>query len=761
MEDLTELSKSRWFTVQDGTVVVALLSASRPDQLEILPGSIVDSKYQIISLLGRGGMGAVFKAHHLGLDKDVALKTFSTSQLTEEARLRFQREAQAIGKLLHRNIIQVFDYGLSQGDVPYYTMEFLLGETLADRISKSGGLRPADALKLFLQVSEGLAVAHSKGIIHRDLKPANLFIERVPSPKGPLDSIKIVDFGIAALTDQSADGQKLTTSGAVFGSPLYMSPEQSLGDVVSVASDVYSFGCALFEALTGKPPFKGANALATLMLHQKKKPPTLQEAAGGREFHPALEKAIAAMLAKSPEARPADMEQVNSILARIKPDQTFKLKRIQRNESRYGADPNNGEALQWADTDQTHAGKRGAWLPVGAALAALVLLAGAGLIALNFHSLSHAPGIISGASGPSSASPSSAGQFLSDKASAGIDHTDNGSSSTPDKSTLPFAAGVEKPQPASYPAAAKGVKPRREIVEVRGRKILLFTFREGLKLGEFLRQGEPHSIMSAVGQVSWPVGTTDMGFIPSLEFLQEPGNFAVFEKDDLYGVSLVHGEVEIKDNNLLKHLAHLSGLHFLDLEQSNADDECLPSLLQMKGLRSAKLINTGISGTCLAKLPALRDFSIVTFTNCPDVSGLLKGLKGSRSLLQLYIDGEMLTSADVNLIGSLTNLQVLQANDSHLNPDDLTLLTGLKSLHKLHVVDCSISAKQIQALHTMVKNGLRDLVSSSIGLSAKDQRMIKQLLPNARLENRDAARLEDATPTEWQKFPGSFDPEIK
>jgi serine/threonine protein kinase len=193
LDNIDELSKSRFFIVKDGTVHLFEQLADNSAAPNRVTTGIIDQKYRIISLLGAGGMGAVYRAHHMMLDKDVALKTFRSASLTEEALLRFQREAQAIAILKHKNIIQIFDFGLSQDGVPYYTMEYLLGETLEARVRKNGPLAPAEAIELFAQICQGLSLAHSKGIIHRDLKPANLIIETALSPKGKTDTIKIND----------------------------------------------------------------------------------------------------------------------------------------------------------------------------------------------------------------------------------------------------------------------------------------------------------------------------------------------------------------------------------------------------------------------------------------------------------------------------------------------------------------------------------------------------------------------------------------
>ncbi len=310
MIDKTEtLAKSQLFTLKGEVVSEGSNSDGQtaiPRQRRFLTGQIIDQKYKITGFLGEGGMGAVYKAHHLLLNKEMALKTFSTTSLSEDALLRFQREAQAIAKLTHRNIVQVFDFGQGEDNVPYYTMECLVGESLADRLKARGYLPLEEALPIFQQVCSGLSLAHSKGIAHRDMKPGNIFLVE----EGAKDLVKIVDFGMAGLATRTLDSQKLTSTGIVFGSPLYMSPEQSMGDPVSHQSDIYSCGCSLFETLTGTPPYQGANAFATMLLHQQSRIPELVGQSKDEEFPRRLKALTAHMMAKSAEDRPQSFDQI-------------------------------------------------------------------------------------------------------------------------------------------------------------------------------------------------------------------------------------------------------------------------------------------------------------------------------------------------------------------------------------------------------------------------------------------------------------------
>jgi serine/threonine-protein kinase len=273
-----QLTMSRTFKVvggnlvEDDSIKTIVSGQQAPPLAEYLSDDVIDGKYRVVRLLGEGGMGAVYQVMHLMLKKSMALKTFRDGQLSPDAWERFRREAHAIGKLTHQNIISVFDFGISENKLPYYTMELLEGESLAERLDRLGPMSVAEALPLFISVADGLAHAHRSGIVHRDIKPGNIFLVQGKETYTP----KVVDFGLAQLAQShSYNTQALTTVGLVFGSPLYMSPEQATGAPTNERTDIYSFGCTLFEALTGLPPFVGANAMATIALRLVNEAPRL------------------------------------------------------------------------------------------------------------------------------------------------------------------------------------------------------------------------------------------------------------------------------------------------------------------------------------------------------------------------------------------------------------------------------------------------------------------------------------------------------
>lgn len=280
-------------------------------------GQIVVGKYKIVSLLGRGGIGSVYKVEQVFLGQSLALKTLNSQTATDQLVRRFQNEARAASSLSHANLVKVIDFGLLEGQQPYLVMDLVEGPTLSEYLKQNGPLSLEQAVGCFTQVCLGLSYAHDQGVIHRDIKPSNVMIfDNLPF--GAEGFVKVVDFGIAKIAyAEDGEAQSLTTTGEVFGSPLYMSPEQCSGQAVDHRTDIYSLGCVLFEALTGTTPFVGQNALTTMMMHQSKPTPTLKEASLGKDFPQELEQIVGKLLEKSPADRYQNLGVVANDLAQL------------------------------------------------------------------------------------------------------------------------------------------------------------------------------------------------------------------------------------------------------------------------------------------------------------------------------------------------------------------------------------------------------------------------------------------------------------
>jgi eukaryotic-like serine/threonine-protein kinase len=278
-------------------------------------GQTLADKYHLTTLLGQGGMGAVYRGEHIIIGKKVAVK-FLHAELAQNPEVvkRFYREAQAAAAIGHDSIIDVLDVGVSQSGEPYLVMEYLEGESLGDMLARTGPLDLSAALGILEPTLRALHAAHSKGIVHRDLKPDNIFIVRQSS--GP-PKIKLIDFGISKFAE-SAGGEKLTQTGSVMGTPAYMAPEQARGAAtLDHRADLYSIGVILYEMLTRKLPFSGANFTEIIINILTADPvPPCQAFAG---FPKEAEALVLRALAKDPaerfESAEAMIAQMSSLAA--------------------------------------------------------------------------------------------------------------------------------------------------------------------------------------------------------------------------------------------------------------------------------------------------------------------------------------------------------------------------------------------------------------------------------------------------------------
>lgn len=663
-QDTTRLTGSPALGLTDSNITIA---PAQLDDGKLHALDIVGENYEIISLIGVGGMGYVYRVRHRILQKQYAMKTLSSQHVSEIAWRRLQVEAQAIARMNHPNIVGIHNLGLHEDRLPYYVMDLLDGESLADRL-KRGTLTLAQALPIFIEICKGLGYAHKKGIIHRDIKPGNIILLKAPDSSGA--TVKLVDFGIAKLSGASdPSNQNLTCIGEVFGSPYYMSPEQCEGKRIDARSDIYSVGCTIFEALVGHPPFRGNNPVQTMVMHQSHEPPSMS-AASGKTFPDEIEELVATLLAKAPMDRYQTLDKVAEDLQAIAAGREVQTKAL--------FDTHTFFAPEEDDDEQTPT--KNLALPITVAIVAMAaVLVSASIWFFQSKQNQHLP--IAAERAPARA------QVVKKINTASSIASDSKTSAK----TAAKISATEK-QPFSHIAIGKD-----------GKAVKQFDFPRDNYLGRIIIDDRTE-YWEAKGTQQFPT-TAKLQLLASPQLMAQLDNLDRFRADDLYGVHLfqeamppqkagnVSGEFTLPDSyesdieSAVKHLLHMTDLKKLDLiDCPNATDKCLAQINKLPNLIELRASKTAISGQGLSQLTRLKDLEILTYSEGTQITTLLKALAGSKKLTSLGLDhpsGRLLTLSDLRLIASCKNLTHLDIDDCALDQNGLEILATLPHLKML------------------------------------------------------------------------------
>jgi serine/threonine-protein kinase len=293
----------------DGEPLVA--SSSWNPSANPLLGTLIDKRYEVLEVLGEGGMGTVYRVRHVALGRQFALKALRRDMSADaELSARFIQEAKAAAAVAHQGVVQITDFGSLPSGQPYFVMELLQGRPLSWVLHSGGPLPAARAVRLLLMVAEALAAAHEAGVIHRDLKPDNIQVAEVAADR---DIVKVLDFGLAKV----AGASRLTRAGMVFGTPHYMSPEQAAGEQVDQRSDIYSLGIVMYEVFTGQVPFEADSYMGVLTKHMYVEPPRLSELMPNPKALGALEDILLRCLKKRPAERYHSMAELIAALQSV------------------------------------------------------------------------------------------------------------------------------------------------------------------------------------------------------------------------------------------------------------------------------------------------------------------------------------------------------------------------------------------------------------------------------------------------------------
>jgi serine/threonine protein kinase len=618
------------------------------------PGAVVAENYKVERLIGSGGMGNVYLVEQIFLGKRFALKLLSKHHHAPAAVLRFQQEARTTAQLRHANLVEVHDYGVQGCDQPFLVMDYIEGITLSQILKEKGSLSLDYVIALALEVTQGLQYAHSKGVVHRDIKPGNILVlnaELVPVA----GSVKIVDFGIAKLSQQEqGEIQELTKTGEIFGSPIYMSPEQCQGTVVDGRADIYSLGCVLFECLTGSPPFLGQNAMSTMVKRLTDDPPTLKEASLGKDYPESVESLVHKMLAVDPDKRYQTFDDVITELKQLQNRQGERLQVVQRSSGRRSPLPFRALMKNISIVIVT----------------ALVSSAATALVDRKFIFAS---------------------EFNADTAYR-----------TEQKRIAELA---DKRSAAKYLVDYKEAKryPFREIQgqgEFR-KEVLIFPNKCGK-----VSFGSP---MSKMQEAFGPIETHGqlVNLFLSEEAAADPQTLQNL-LDVNFGIIAYSGKYRVT-NETLEMFAKLKHVQELDIDC--CDISSLEPIYDRK-MFGLDVGETPLTSSELLRLKHLREIEVITFGPIDKPSAVLSGLSKEK-LTYLYYKGALasdneaklwrdLDENDVAMIASMPNLSAVGFQDcSEFNDERISQLVPMQSLRSLVIRDCRITPKALIYIEKM------------------------------------------------------------
>jgi serine/threonine protein kinase len=641
------------------------------------PDSVVLERYKVIGLLGKGGMGSVYHVQHLHLKSDFALKVLN-KQADSNVWRRFDNEAKAASRLDHPNLIKVHDSGLLPDGQPFFIMDLVKGETLADLIKRNGRLPLQETLKIFIQVGFALAYAHDNGVVHRDLKPSNIMIAKTQAGS-LIGTVKVVDLGIAKLSGiDEFNQQTLTRTGEIFGSPLYMSPEQCMGIAVDNRSDLYSLGCSMYEALTGAPPMIGESALSTMMKHQADKPLSLKEASLGLQFPKEIEVIISRLLEKDPNHRYSNSHVLTHELVQIEQ----RLSEFKTNEG--GTTMSFGQPIQETITQRTKSLK----------MEILVI----GLLTLGAYLLGFATSVAF--SGQQNDQEKKEVNLASDMPHSVI-----------------ARPNAEENKPESSPDAQE---PISEIS--RDGKTRIFKFPRHSVGTILIDRGQ---MKEARGTITAPINAT-VYFRPDPVYLRSPDLLNRFGPNDL--TSLVLEDMVQTNPSVLTALPRFKRLTFLKVSM-DVGNEAFPYLDRVENLVDLDLAHTHIHGNVFCKLKRLPHLQSFRFAHLVPIRPTLNQLTPAK-VTNVKIDDNELTIDDLKYLSTFKNLKLLSVGGNKvINDETLKLLLPLSKLRHLYCVGCTTSAKCIDTIKRF--KSLKEIAVSN--WSEQDVKLFKRSVKGVKI----------------------------
>jgi serine/threonine protein kinase len=607
--------------------------------------NLLSSNYEFISTVGTGGMSVIYKARQLLLNKTVAIKMLHSHLLNEHSTMRFQQEAKAASSLNHPNVISVHDFGISQLGQPYMVMDFIDGNTLAEIIKSRGALPLPEAMDIFIAVAAALEHAHQNNVLHRDLKPSNIMLRE----KQDGYDVFLVDFGIAKIIDTENGGvaQQLTQTGDVMGSPLYMSPEQCMGKKLDQRSDIYSYGCILYEAVAGVPPHRGNTMLETIFKHLNETAAPLHVVRPDITFPEAFEDLVESLLATHAEDRVQTIAEVK-----------------QRLEDIQAGALNRTLPAKAATHIRFKLDKPIVISTVGAILAIVGLVS----LSISENKLQHAQKLVDDADRKVAKGVHNSQQTNS-LATISSSNLEELAKKDPTYENLRKLPRDTQSFDLSHTRVTDGALlaltnlPNLRSLDLSNTKISDLAVEAISKLPSLTKLCLHTTTLSSKALAK-------LAAIPDLETL------------DLSNTNT--------DDNTLKSISKLKNISELNISDTKISNRGLSYLQNSKTLKALSLSGCNIDNEGLSYLDHLQLVTLDLWQTRATAGGI-KAIENCKSLIQLRISEMNLSSDDLHAIAGFSQLRELQLfNIRNLKDDDLKYLVGIKSLIKLVIEDCPI-----------------------------------------------------------------------
>lgn len=634
-------------------------TAHKSDTPATIPVGSVIGGFKIISLIGVGGMGAVYLVEHLSMHRRLALKILTPELVNEQNWQRFKAEAKILASLSHPTLVRVYDLGIHAGSIPFYSMDYLNGRSIEEILADDGPIDLATTIDIMLEVLDGLAYAHRHGIVHRDLKPGNIMYCTVDGAR----AVKVLDFGISKLLDSRSTTQALTVAGDIFGSPFYMSPEQSLGEAVDARSDIYSIGCTLFEMLTGFVPYENESSIEIMLMHQEADIPFLDEVTD-IEFPPAVDLVLAKCLAKSPDDRYQSAKELALDLERIRDG-----KEVLAYAKGFA---HRGALIKEKEEETARQTSISAIVLSGLAIAALII---SSLVFYYWTSLQK-----------------------------------TGSSNKP---TVNAVFSGEHVLPSSeFPEVASQPKYISEFS--KDGQSIIFHFPSNQPLGKINSDGAEEKSFDAQGTVTLPL-KYGIRFNANKFMIEHPSLIEGFRPNDLACFTVPSSPEDIaKVKDAVGPICKLSGLIRLDLQLSNVNDEAISELNNLSRLEDLNVNFTDITGAALARLKRLKELHSISFNFNKGTHELVQALAGSETIHDLSLDSPdlPLSEDDLRLIAKMKDIHILNLQNCELDDKKLELLYGMPNLKRLNINGNPVTKEAIEKLKRAYGSHKVQVVSS-------------------------------------------------